>query len=272
MPDKTKTIREGGILFYKNIIAKENMEWLRFKALLDYYKIDVDKPLDKMTKKEMDIICYGAREPITYSITSKNGNSCQKTEFIEGVCTLIERRYVETSSSFSREWYGSFMSESTCPTCNGRRLNEQALSVKVCGLNIYEWTQMSVIQALNFVGNMQLTPQQEKISRLIMKEIKDRLEFLNNVGLSYLTLDRLAGTLSGGEAQRIRLATQIGSKLTGVLYVLDEPSIGLHQKDNEKLIRWLYRWYKETYLKNPGLHQEKLDMLKNIGFEYKGEK
>ena len=236
MPDKTKTIREGGILFYKNIIAKENIEWLRYKALLDYYHIDIDKPLEKMTKKEMDIICFGAKEPITYSMTSKSGNSYQKTEFIEGVCTLIERRYVETTSSFSREWYGSFLSESTCPTCNGRRLNNQALSVKVCGLNIYEWTQMSVVQALNFIENMKLTPQQEKISRLILKEIKDRCEFLNNVGLSYLTLDRLAGTLSGGEAQRIRLATQIGSHLSGVLYVLDEPSIGLHQRDNAKLI------------------------------------
>ena len=239
MPDKTKSIREGGILFYKNIIAKENIEWLRYKALLDYYKIDIDKPLNKMTKKEMDIICFGAKEPISYSMTSKSGNSYQKTEFIEGVCTLIERRYVETSSSFSREWYGSFLSESTCPTCNGRRLNEQALSVKVSGLSIYEWTQMSVVQALNFINNMQLTPQQEKISRLIIKEIKDRLEFLNNVGLSYLTLDRLAGTLSGGEAQRIRLATQIGSQLSGVLYVLDEPSIGLHQRDNAKLIESL---------------------------------
>lgn len=239
MPDKTKTIREGGILFYKNIIAKENIEWLRYKALLDYYKIDIDKPLNEMTKKEMDIICYGAKEPITYKMTSKSGNSYTKTEFIEGVCNLIERRYVETSSSFSREWYGSFMSESVCPTCGGKRLNQQALSVKICGLNIYEWTQMSIKQALEFIENMKLTPQQEQISHLILKEIKERCEFLNNVGLSYLTLDRLAGTLSGGEAQRIRLATQIGSHLSGVLYVLDEPSIGLHQRDNARLIESL---------------------------------
>ena len=239
MPDKTKTIREGGILFYKNIIAKENIEWLRYKALLDYYHIDIDKPLNEMTKKEMDIICYGAKEPITYKMTSKSGNSYTKTEFIEGVCTLIERRYVETSSSFSREWYGSFMSESLCPTCGGKRLNQQALSVKICGLNIYEWTQMSIKQALEFMENMKLTPQQEQISHLILKEIKERCEFLNNVGLSYLTLDRLAGTLSGGEAQRIRLATQIGSHLSGVLYVLDEPSIGLHQRDNARLIESL---------------------------------
>lgn len=239
MPDKTKSIREGGILFYKNIIAKENIEWLRYKALLDYYHIDIDKPLNKMTKKEMDIICFGAKEPITYSITSKSGNSYQKTEYIEGVCTLIERRYVETTSSFSREWYGSFLSESTCPTCGGKRLNQQALSVRVCGLNIYEWTQMSVKQALDFMDHMELTNQQKQISKLILKEIRDRCEFLNNVGLSYLTLDRLAGTLSGGEAQRIRLATQIGSHLSGVLYVLDEPSIGLHQKDNARLIESL---------------------------------
>lgn len=239
MPDKTKTIREGGILFYKNIIAKENIEWLRYKALLDYYHIDLDKPLNEMTKKEMDIICFGAREPITYTITSKSGNSYQKTEFIEGVCTLIERRYVETTSSFSREWYGSFLSESTCPECNGKRLNKKALSVRIGGKNIYEWTQMSIKQALEFMDNLELTPQQQKISHLILKEIKDRCEFLNNVGLSYLTLDRLAGTLSGGEAQRIRLATQIGSHLSGVLYVLDEPSIGLHQRDNARLIESL---------------------------------
>lgn len=239
IPDKTKTIREGGIVYYKNIIAKENIEWLRFKALLDFYHIDLDKPLEKMTKKEMDIICYGAKEPIAYTIESKSGNSFKKNEYIEGVCTLIERRYIETTSSFSREWYGSFMSDSVCPDCGGKRLNRQALSVRVCGKNIHEWTQMSIKQTLEFMEHMELTENQAKISRLILKEIRERCEFLNNVGLSYLTLDRLAGTLSGGEAQRIRLATQIGSHLSGVLYVLDEPSIGLHQRDNARLIQSL---------------------------------
>lgn len=239
MPDKTKSILEGGIVYYKNIIVKENIEWLRFKALLDYYQIDVNKPLNQMTKKEMEIICFGSKDLITYTIHSKSGNSFKKSEYIEGICTLIERRYMETTSQMSREWYASFLSEAPCPECGGKRLNKQALSVKVCGINIHEWTQMSVKQALVFMDQMQLTPKQQEIARLILKEIKERCQFLNNVGLSYLTLDRLAGTLSGGEAQRIRLATQIGSHLSGVLYVLDEPSIGLHQRDNARLIQSL---------------------------------
>lgn len=160
----------------------------------------------------------------------------KKTEFIEGVCTLIERRYMETSSTMSREWYATFLAEAPCPICKGRRLNEQALSVRVGGINIYEWTTMSVKQAIEFMKQLELTQQQKDIAKLILKEIADRLGFLSNVGLGYLTLDRLAGSLSGGEAQRIRLATQIGSRLSGVLYVLDEPSIGLHQRDNDRLI------------------------------------
>ena len=230
IPDKSLSIAQGGITYYKNIIAKENLEWLKFKVLCEHYDIDINKPIKELTKKEMDIICFGSKEPIQYELSSKSGNSFKRFEFIEGVCTLIERRYMETTSSFSREWYGSFLSEAPCPVCGGRRLNEQALSVKVCGLNIYEWTKMSVRQALIFMDEMQLSPTQQEIARLILKEIKERCQFLSDVGLDYLTLDRLAGTLSGGEAQRIRLATQIGSHLSGVLYVLDEPSIGLHQR------------------------------------------
>ena len=149
---------------------------------------------------------------------------------------MIERRYMETTSAMSRDWYGSFIADAPCPVCHGARLNEQALSVRVGGRNIHEWTQMSIKEALDFMNHLELTPMQENIAHLIIKEIKNRLEFLNHVGLNYLTLDRLASTLSGGEAQRIRLATQIGSRLTGVMYVLDEPSIGLHQRDNDRLI------------------------------------
>ena len=236
IPDRSKSIRQGGIIYYKNIIAKENLEWQRFKALCDYYEIDIDRPIKDLSKKELDILLYGSKDLITYHIYSKSGNMTKKTEFIEGVCTLIERRYMETSSQMSREWYATFLAEAPCPVCGGKRLNEQALAVRVGGINIYEWTQMSVKQALVFMDQLQLTPQQMEIARLVLKEIHDRLQFLNNVGLSYLTLDRLAGTLSGGEAQRIRLATQIGSHLSGVLYVLDEPSIGLHQRDNDRLI------------------------------------
>ena len=179
------------------------------------------------------------REPISYEIASDSGNVSRTTKFIEGVRTLIARRYEETTSKWSKEWYASFMSEHTCPTCKGRRLNDQVLSVRVGGLNIAEFTEQSIGDALHFIQNIKLTDYEMNIARLVVKEINDRLTFLNNVGLGYLTLARRAGGLSGGEAQRIRLATQIGTRLTGVLYVLDEPSIGLHQRDNEKLIKSL---------------------------------
>lgn len=238
IPNRSLSIREGGITYYKNIIAKDNIEWQRFRALCEHYQIDLDKPIKELSKKEMRYILYGADEPIRYQIKTRSGYM-DKYEVIEGVCTLIERRHLETTSSMAREWYASFLAEAPCPDCGGKRLNEQALAVYVGGKNIYEWTQMSVKQALQFMEELQLTKQQMDIARLILKEIKKRLSFLNDVGLAYLTLDRLAGTLSGGEAQRIRLATQIGSHLSGVLYVLDEPSIGLHQRDNDRLINSL---------------------------------
>ena len=239
IPDRSKSIREGGLVFYKNIVDSENLEWQRFKALLDHYHISVDTALNELSKREMDLILYGSDEPIAYTLYSRSGNVTRKNEFIEGVANLIERRYMETSSSMSREWLGTFMAEMPCPTCGGKRLNEQALSVYVGGKNIHEWTEMSVRDAVVFMRDLELTPQQQEIARLIVKEIRDRLSFLENVGLGYLTLDRIAGSLSGGEAQRIRLATQIGSHLSGVLYVLDEPSIGLHQRDNDRLINTL---------------------------------
>jgi len=239
IPDYKKSIKQGGIVYYKNIVDSENIEWQNFKTLLDYYHIDIHKPIESLTSQQMDIILNGSKEPIAYTISSRSGNTFSRNDYIEGVAQLIERRYVETVSQSSREWYGTFMSESVCETCHGRRLNEMALSVKVGVKNINQWTQMSVKQGLVYVDELKLTPMKAEIARLVLKEIKERLEFLKDVGLEYLTLDRIAGSLSGGEAQRIRLATQIGSRLTGVLYVLDEPSIGLHQKDNEKLINTL---------------------------------
>ncbi len=236
IPDRSKSIAQGGIVYYKNIVGSENLEWQRFKALLDYYEILIDVPIEQLSKQQMDIVLYGSKDVISYQLYSRSGNIMKKSEMIEGVCTLIERRYMETSSQMSREWYATFLAEAPCPSCGGKRLNPQALSVRVGGLNIYEWTTMSVKQALAFMEDLKLTKQEADIARLVVKEIKDRLGFLHNVGLGYLTLDRLAGTLSGGEAQRIRLATQIGSHLSGVLYVLDEPSIGLHQRDNDRLI------------------------------------
>ena len=239
IPDKELSINQGGIRYYRRIVNTENLEWKNFKILLDHYQIDQDKPLKDFTRKEMDIILYGSREPISYSITSRGGVTRTSTDYVEGVLNLIERRFMETTSAFAKDIYGSYMSELQCSTCQGKRLNEIALSVRIGNKNIIEWTEMSIKQLLEFIGSLQLTETQKTIAEGVLKEIYSRLSFLRDVGLEYLTLDRMAGTLSGGEAQRIRLATQIGSRLTGVLYVLDEPSIGLHQKDNAKLIQTL---------------------------------
>ena len=239
MPDKSLSINEGGIRYYKNIANTSNIEWQNFYALLKHYKISLDKPLNKMTKREMDIILYGSDEPIKFEILSSGGNKYSKNQVIEGVKSLIERRYEETTSKMSKEWYYSYMVESTCPKCLGARLNDKVLAVKINNKNIYEFTQMSIIEARDFLDDLNLSRSQMEIARLLLVELRSRLNFLVDVGLDYLTLDRIAGSLSGGEAQRIRLATQIGSTLTGVLYVLDEPSIGLHQRDNGKLIKTL---------------------------------
>lgn len=239
IPDWSKSINEGGLRYFKTAVGTNRIEWQRFLILCKKYKIDLDKPLKDFTKQELSYILDGSREPISYEIVSDSGNVSRTTKFIEGVRTLIARRYEETTSKWSKEWYASFMSEHTCPTCKGRRLNDQVLSVRVGGLNIAEFTEQSIGDALHFIQNIKLTNYEMNIARLVVKEINDRLTFLNNVGLGYLTLARRAGGLSGGEAQRIRLATQIGTRLTGVLYVLDEPSIGLHQRDNEKLIKSL---------------------------------
>nr|WP_288542019.1 excinuclease ABC subunit UvrA [uncultured Faecalibacillus sp.] len=239
IPDWNKSINEGGLRYFKTAVGTNRIEWQRFLVLCDYYNIDLDKPLKDFSKQELSYILDGSREPISYQIVSDSGNVSKTTKFIEGVRTLIARRYEETTSKWSKEWYASFMSEHTCPTCKGRRLNEQVLSVRVGGLNVAEFTEQAIVDALEFVKNIKLTDYEMNIARLVLKEITDRLTFLNNVGLGYLTLARRAGGLSGGEAQRIRLATQIGTRLTGVLYVLDEPSIGLHQRDNEKLIKSL---------------------------------
>lgn len=239
IPDWNKSINEGGLRYFKTAVGTNRIEWQRFLVLCDYYNIDLDKPLKDFSKQELSYILDGSREPISYQIVSDSGNVSKTTKFIEGVRTLIARRYEETTSKWSKEWYASFMSEHTCPTCKGRRLNEQVLSVRVDGLNVAEFTEQAIVDALEFVKNIKLTDYEMNIARLVLKEITDRLTFLNNVGLGYLTLARRAGGLSGGEAQRIRLATQIGTRLTGVLYVLDEPSIGLHQRDNEKLIKSL---------------------------------
>ena len=239
IPDASLSLNQGGIRYYKNIVGTENIEWQTFCILCRAYKIDMDKPIRSLTKKQMEIVLYGSDRPIKYSLTSTSGNQYSRNDYIEGVKSLIERRYVETQSAWSKDWYHSFMAEQTCPKCGGRRLNEKALCVRVGDKNIMDFTAQSVVGALDWMNALELSETQAKIAELVLKEIGSRLTFLKDVGLDYLTLDRLAGTLSGGEAQRIRLATQIGSRLSGVLYVLDEPSIGLHQRDNAKLIATL---------------------------------
>ncbi|MDO4941188.1 MAG: excinuclease ABC subunit UvrA, partial [Erysipelotrichaceae bacterium] len=241
MPDKSLSIAEGGIKYYKNIYGSNNLEWQNFATLLKHYKISETKPLNKMSAYEMDIILNGSDEEIKYKVTSTGGTTYSKYGYIEGVKALIERRFEETQSKFGKEYYGSYMIESECEMCHGARLNDKVLAVKVGDININEFTKMSIKKALSFLDDIKFSPMHQEIAATLLTELKSRLKFLNDVGLDYLTLDRIAGSLSGGEAQRIRLATQIGSALTGVLYVLDEPSIGLHQKDNAKLIAALKR-------------------------------
>ncbi len=239
IPDKSLSIIEGGIRYFKTAVGTDRIEWQQFLTLCESYNIDLAKPLKDFSKKELKIIFEGSTKPIAYKLVSSSGRVTEMVKPIEGIKTLISRRFQETTSAWSKEWYASFMAEHTCPTCHGKRLNEQVLSVRFGGLNISEFTDLAISDALPFIRNVTLNEYEQKVSKLVLKEIDDRLGFLNDVGLGYLTLSRKAGGLSGGEAQRIRLATQIGSRLTGVLYVLDEPSIGLHQRDNDKLINTL---------------------------------
>ncbi len=239
IPDDSLSILEGGIDYFKNIKDTQNLEWQKFERLCNHYHINLHKPIKELSQQELDIILYGSDEMIEYTMKSVNGNITTKHEYIEGIATLIKRRHYETSSELAREFYSKYMAETPCKKCHGKKLNEQALSVKINDLDIIQMTDMDVNVLIDTLLALNLTEQEKQISNLLLKEILNRLTFLKNVGLDYLTLSRKAQTLSGGESQRIRLATQIGSYLTGVLYVLDEPSIGLHQKDNEKLIETL---------------------------------
>ena len=239
VPDDNLTINEGAIRYYKNIKGTDNIEWQTFEILCKHYHIDFDKPFKELTDFEKQIILHGSIGPISYEIVSASGNTYKRNQEIEGIQDLIERRYVETTSSWNKDYYGSYMMDIECPKCHGRRLSEMALAVKVGGLNIDEITDMSIDELYNFINNLKLSETEAHIADLVIKEINNRLSFLINVGLEYLKLNRQSSTLSGGELQRIRLATQIGSHLTGVLYVLDEPSIGLHERDNERLINAL---------------------------------
>lgn len=243
IPDKTLTINQGAIRWYRNIIGSKNIEWQEFALLCKLYKIDLDKPWEKLTERERHICLYGSEQPFKYEITSVNGNVMHRNGYIEGVKTRIDRLYNNTQSDMMREVFEYYMRDKECTTCHGARLNEQALSVLIDGKNIKEVTDLQLKDLVKWVDELpnKLSESQKTIADMVLNEIHNRASFLCDVGLEYLTLSRMAMTLSGGESQRIRLATQIGSKLTGVLYVLDEPSIGLHQKDDQKLIKTMQK-------------------------------
>ena len=237
IPDRNLSINNGGIKPFN--IDDDNINRTQIETVAKYYDIDLDMPIKDIPKDKMNIVLYGSPDILEFRYTSKNGNTRNAKDYFEGVITNLERRYIETKSTWIREWIEGYMSESVCPTCKGARIGEGALSVLINKKNIYETSCLSIRDLRDFINNLKLSDEKKEIATLLIKEIDSRLDFLINVGLEYLTLNRTAGTLSGGESQRIRLATQIGSKLTGVLYVLDEPSIGLHQKDNQKLINSL---------------------------------
>jgi excinuclease ABC subunit A len=236
-PDLSLSFNEGGIAPYN---PKANWHRSQFESLAKHFKFSLDTPLADLPKGILDVILHGTKEKIDFRYESKDGRGKWEYESgFRGALADLKRRYLESSSEQVKEWMEGFMAQKECRSCGGRRLKPEVLAVTVGGRNIHEMTQMSVEESLSFVQGLPLTPIEQKIARQILKEISARLTFMKNVGLSYLTLERRASTLSGGEAQRIRLATQIGSSLVGVLYILDEPTIGLHQRDNTLLIETL---------------------------------
>ncbi len=236
VPNKNLSIREGAVRASGWYYADGGIAQMYYEGLASHFGFSLDTPFRELPKNIQDILLYGSKgEKITMRRESENSRSTYETEF-EGIVNNLERRFRETSSDWMRDELATYMSEELCPECHGKRLKKEALAVTVGGINIGEFSDLSVVDALDFVSQLQLTEREHQIGDGILKEIRNRLGFLKNVGLEYLTLSRSAGTLSGGESQRIRLATQIGSSLMGVLYILDEPSIGLHQRDNDKLI------------------------------------
>ena len=235
IPDRSLTLREGALVPWNPISSQYYPQMLEQFCLS--FGIDMDTPFEKLSKEEQQLILHGSNGKTFHFHYENDFGGVRDVEVpFEGVLNNIYRRYHETNSDFTRDQMRLYMTELTCSHCHGYRLNEQALAVKVGGIHLGELSEKSIQDALAFLEQLTLTEQETMIAKPILKEIKDRLTFLQNVGLGYLTLSRAAGTLSGGEAQRIRLATQIGSNLSGVLYILDEPSIGLHQRDNDRLL------------------------------------
>ncbi|BAC14443.1 excinuclease ABC subunit UvrA [Oceanobacillus iheyensis] len=240
IPDWEKTLNENAIAPWEPISSQYYPQLL--KSVCNHFGIDMDIPVKEIPQQQMDIILQGSgKEKIKFEYENDFGSIRRSEAPFEGVLKNVARRYRETSSDFIRETLEKYMAQKNCPTCKGHRLKKEALAVLINGKHISNVTDYSIVESIQLFQQLDLTEKEQQIARLILKEIDNRLEFLNNVGLDYLTLSRTAGTLSGGEAQRIRLATQIGSALTGVLYVLDEPSIGLHQRDNDRLIDTLKR-------------------------------
>lgn len=243
VPDRNLTIREGAIKASGwNSLDENSVAMMYYTAISKHYGISLDVPVKDLKPEELGIFLYGTGgEKIRVDVIDSFGGGYRYSDF-EGVINNLERRYHDSGSSYSRdEIESNYMSDTLCPDCHGERLRPESLAVTVAGININEFCRMSISEAVDFVGKMELSERDRLIGARILKEIRGRLNFLKNVGLEYLTLSRSAGTLSGGESQRIRLATQIGSALMGVLYILDEPSIGLHQRDNDKLIATLCR-------------------------------
>lgn len=239
IPDKDKSIREGAIRASGWYYAEGGIAQMYYQSLSEHYHFSLDTPIKELPKQVVDILLYGTKgEKIKMVRDTQDIKSTYYTEF-EGVANNLERRFRETSSNWMREEITTWMNAVDCPQCHGDRLKKESLSVLIGGMNISQLCRLSVTAMLDFFDQLQLTEKEQQISHQVIKEIRSRLEFLRNVGLEYLTLSRASATLSGGESQRIRLATQIGSSLMGVLYILDEPSIGLHQRDNDKLIATL---------------------------------
>ena len=241
IPDMSKSIRGGGIKGSGWAMEGSSIAAMYMEALAKKYNFSLDEPLENLPRETIEKILYGTGDDeLTINKKSVYGGGTYQQKF-EGIITNLERRYRDTSSNWIKDEIRSYMAEIPCDLCNGDRLSAESLAVTVGGLNIADFCKMSVVDALDFVGQLKLTEKEQIIGAEIIKEINERLNFLKSVGLGYLTLSRSSGTLSGGESQRIRLATQIGSSLMGVLYILDEPSIGLHQRDNEKLLATLKR-------------------------------
>lgn len=242
VPNKDLTISEGAIKASGwNSLDENSISLMYYKAISKEYDIPLDVPVKNLTKKQLNVFLYGTKgKPLTLKRPKTLGGGAYSSPF-EGVINNLERRYKETNSEYSRADIQAYMNAVECPECHGNRLKEESLSVTVGGINISQLTQLSIRDCCEFFENLSLTEREQFIAKQIIKEIRERLGFLRSVGLEYLNLSRSAGTLSGGESQRIRLATQIGSSLMGVLYILDEPSIGLHQRDNDKLIATMKR-------------------------------